>query len=194
MSSDLRDFLLEWLIEKGGLLFDTEQLENVLERRKAETAEKAVYSEGEGLTCTLEIRCDAVLDHLGEIEEGKAETIPEDGVILPPATFSFAEGDTVYDVLRRACLSAGLEMETNYAVTLSGYYLKNLAGLSEREFGPQSGWMYKVNGWFPNYGSSRFKVRDGDVIVWCYSCTGLGTDIGAVPWQSSEEAPEAEDN
>ena len=39
--------------------------------------------------------------------------------------------------------------------------------------------MYKVNGWFPNYGCSSYKLEDGDTIVWCYTCKGLGTDVGA---------------
>ena len=42
--------------------------------------------------------------------------------------------------------------------------------------------MYKVNGWFPNYGCSSYYLRDGDVIVWCYTCEGLGTDVGADEW------------
>jgi hypothetical protein len=37
--------------------------------------------------------------------------------------------------------------------------------------------MYKVNGWFPNYGCSRYGLKDGDVICWVYTCD-LGKDIG----------------
>ena len=39
--------------------------------------------------------------------------------------------------------------------------------------------MYKVNGWFPNYGCSMYILDAGDEIVWCYTCKGLGTDVGA---------------
>ena len=39
--------------------------------------------------------------------------------------------------------------------------------------------MYKVNGWFPNYGCSSYTVSDGDNIVFCYTCNGLGADVGA---------------
>ena len=42
--------------------------------------------------------------------------------------------------------------------------------------------MYKVNEWFPTYGCSSYYVEDGDVIVWCYTCKGLGTDVGAPEW------------
>lgn len=29
--------------------------------------------------------------------------------------------------------------------------------------------MYSVNGWFPNYGCSKYAVADGDVIAWVYT-------------------------
>ena len=34
-----------------------------------------------------------------------------------------------------------------------------------------------VNGWFPNYGCSRYGLKDGDVICWVYTCD-LGNDVG----------------
>ena len=159
-----------------------------MDKRRAETETIAVPSDTEGLTCTLEIRCDAVLDHLDELDPEKANAIPESGIVLPATRVSFTSGDSAYDILRRTCLSNGIEISYDYAVNLSGYYIENLAGLAERECGPQSGWMYKVNGWFPNYGSSRYQVCDGDVIVWSYSCVGLGEDIGVEPWQSAEKS------
>ena len=39
------------------------------------------------------------------------------------------------------------------------------------------GWMYKVNGWFPNYGCSRYQLKEGDTIEWVYTCD-LGVDVG----------------
>lgn len=30
--------------------------------------------------------------------------------------------------------------------------------------------MYNVNGWYPNYGCSRYQVKDGDVVEWRYTC------------------------
>jgi uncharacterized membrane-anchored protein len=46
--------------------------------------------------------------------------------------------------------------------------------------------MYKVNEWFPNYGCSSYYVEDGDTIVWCYTCQGLGNDVGC-EWMEDEE-------
>ena len=35
-----------------------------------------------------------------------------------------------------------------------------------------------MNGWSPNYGCSRYALKDGDVIEWQYTCN-LGIDIDA---------------
>ena len=37
--------------------------------------------------------------------------------------------------------------------------------------------MYKVNGWFPNYGCSRYQLKSGDKVEWVYACD-LGVDVG----------------
>lgn len=37
---------------------------------------------------------------------------------------------------------------------------------------------YAVNGWFPNYGCSRYQLKNGDVVEWCYTCD-LGEDLGS---------------
>ena len=60
-----------------------------------------------------------------------------------------------------------------------GYYIQGINNLYEFDCGAQSGWMYKVNGWFPNYGCSKYTLEDGDDIVWCFTCNGLGADVGA---------------
>ena len=45
--------------------------------------------------------------------------------------------------------------------------------------------MYKVNDRFTNYGCSSYKVENGDNIVWCYTCNGLGADVGGA-WMATE--------
>ena len=52
---------------------------------------------------------------------------------------------------------------------------------SEKKYGNSSGWMYRVNGWYPNYSSSSYVLNDGDVIVWVFTKDG-GSDIGQDPW------------
>ena len=57
-------------------------------------------------------------------------------------------------------------------------YLQGINNLYEKDCGQWSGWMYEVNGWYPNYGCSRYQVQDGDNIEWHYTCD-LGRDLGA---------------
>ena len=49
--------------------------------------------------------------------------------------------------------------------------------LYEFSCGPLSGWMYRVDGEFPNYGCSKYELSDGQNIEWVYTCN-LGKDVG----------------
>lgn len=130
-------------------------------------------------TCTIEVRCDTILDNMGDLAPGKISCVPGNGVILAASTVRFAQGDTVLDVLKAASSATGLQLEYSYTPGYGSYYVEGINNLYEFDCGNESGWMYKVNGWFPNYGCSEYQVRDGDVIVWCYTCKGYGADLGA---------------
>lgn len=130
-------------------------------------------------TCTIEVRCDTILDNMGDLAPGKSSCVPANGVILAASTVRFAQGDTVLDVLKAASSATGLQLEYSYTPGYGSYYVEGINNLYEFDCGNESGWMYKVNGWFPNYGCSEYQVRDGDVIVWCYTCKGYGADLGA---------------
>jgi hypothetical protein len=45
--------------------------------------------------------------------------------------------------------------------------------------------MYKVNDWFPNYGCSRYQLKDEDEIEWVYTCD-LGKDVGG-DWNAQKD-------
>ena len=130
-------------------------------------------------SCILSIYCDTILNNMGSLAPGKAEFVPEDGVILMPLAVNFYDGETVFDVLKRVCDRAGIQIEYSWTSLYDSYYVEGINNLYEFDCGFTSGWMYKVNGWFPNYGCSDYTLKDGDVIVWCYTCEGLGTDVGA---------------
>ena len=127
----------------------------------------------------IEIRCDTILNNMGDLTPGKAEFVPSNGVILPMVQVPFYENETVFDVLKRICKKANIQIEYSWTPLYGSYYIEGINHLYEFDCGEQSGWMYKVNEWFPNYGCSSYYVEDGDVIVWCYTCKGLGTDVGA---------------
>ncbi len=176
--SELRQFLLEELIARGGLCFEVGQLEQVIADRRADAWAPVGAQAQERMTCTVEIRCDTALAH----PEAPGVELPRDGVILAATPVKFTQGESAYDVLRRVCKAAGIGLDYRYYPMISGYYVTEIGGLGSHDYGPGSGWLYKVNGWFPNYGASKHEVEDRDVIVWLYTCEGGGTDLGREEW------------
>ena len=129
------------------------------------------------LTCTISISCSTILNNMDRCEEAKKEWVPDDGVILRATTVTFTEGESVYDVLERVCRDNGIQMEASWSGKYGSAYVEGIANLYEFDVGSGSGWMYKVNGWFPNYGCSGYTLSQGDVISWVYTCD-LGDDVG----------------
>ncbi|MDR1066221.1 MAG: DUF4430 domain-containing protein [Clostridiales bacterium] len=131
----------------------------------------------EARICTLSVRCDTILDKISGINPDKIELIPDDGVVFTAATVTFYEGESVFNVLQREMKQAGVPMEFVNAPIYNSAYIEGINNLYEFDCGELSGWMYKVNGWFPNYGCSRYQLKEGDVIEWVYTCD-LGIDVG----------------
>ena len=72
------------------------------------------------------------------------------------------EGTSVCDAL----LASGAGV--NARSTSFGMYVAAINGLAERDHGPQSGWVYSVNGVQPNYTSDAYVLHDGDSVIWTY--------------------------
>lgn len=144
--------------------------------------DKKPEKEEEKLTCSITIRCDTILNNWEDLETSKASYVPENGCILPNVTVEFKKGETVFDVLNRVCKKYGIQIEYSWTPMYNSYYIEGIHHLYEFDCGSESGWMYKVNGWFPNYGCSSYTLTGGEKIVWCYTCKGLGEDVGAGSW------------
>lgn len=132
---------------------------------------------GSGNTCTISISCTTLLSHLDTMNQSKREFVPSDGWILKPTSVSFTDGESVHDVLTRACQNSGIQMDSVFTPAYNSAYVKGINQLYEFDGGDLSGWMYNVNGWFPNYGCSQYTVKSGDTINWVYTCD-LGKDVG----------------
>jgi len=131
------------------------------------------------VTVTLEIRCDTLSQDMSKLQTpGLEPYIPEDGVILPPTEYKGTTDNTVFDVLNTLCRNNDIHLEFTYAPVFQANYIQGINYLYEFDCGPASGWQYRVNGWYPNYGCSSYYIKDGDHIVWAYTCEGYGTDIG----------------
>lgn len=128
-------------------------------------------------TCTISIECSTILSNWDSLKESKAPYVPGDGWILNSQTVEFTPGETVYDILVRVCGQYGIHMESAYTPAYGSYYVEGINQIYEFDCGSNSGWMFRVNGWYPNYGCSSYQVEDGDRIEWKYTCN-LGSDIG----------------
>lgn len=151
--------------------------------KPATTTTRPVETTKEKLTCTITIRCDTILNNMDNLDPAKAPYVPDDGVILREVTVEFEEGETVFDVLNRVCRQYNIPIEYSWTPMYDSYYIEGINNLYEFDCGSESGWMYKVNGWFPNYGCSSYYLTGGEKIVWCYTCNGLGEDVGAERWE-----------
>ena len=128
-------------------------------------------------TCTFSIECSTILNNLDMLDPDKLECVPSGGVILEKTTVTFYEGESVFDVLQRLCKEKGIHMEAEWTPIYNSAYIEGIHNLYEFDCGALSGWMYKVNGWYPNYGCSRYQLKEGDLVEWRYTCE-LGNDVG----------------
>ena len=128
-------------------------------------------------TCTLSISCATILDNMELCNKEKRELVPEDGWLLKPVEVTFKQGQSVFDVLQQVCKDNKLHMEFSMTPIYNSAYIEGIGNLYEFDCDEVSGWMYKVNDWFPNYGCSRYQLQNGDVIEWVYTCD-LGDDVG----------------
>lgn len=81
--------------------------------------------------------------------------------------FDITTGETAFSLLQR----------TNLDLITRGTYVVSIAGLAEFDYGANSGWMFSVNGVFPQIAASMRTLSDGDRVAWLYT-HDLGQDIG----------------
>ncbi len=128
-------------------------------------------------TCTISVRCDMALANINLLDEEKIPLLPKDGVILPPTEVTFYEGESVFNLLLREMKRNKIHMEYVNTPIYNSAYIEGINNLYEFDCGELSGWMYRVNGWFPSYGCSQYQLKQGDRVEWVYTCD-LGRDVG----------------
>lgn len=112
----------------------------------------------------IEIRCDTII--------GIAESIPFDGVIFALKEVPLYEGDTAASVLRRVCKTEQLPLDMENSMAS---YVKGIGYIYELQYGPLSGWIYKLNGERLSVGCGECELRDGDTVSFLYTLD-LGED------------------
>lgn len=125
--------------------------------------------------CILSVSCKTAAAKGMAAQERWRGIVPADGVILASTEVEFRHGEMVFDVLKSTLRGQRIQMEFNGFLGMQ--YVNGIHNLYEFDGGPDSGWMYCVNGWYPNYGCGQYLVREGDIIEWDYTCD-LGRDLG----------------
>ena len=128
-------------------------------------------------TCYFSIECSTIFNNLSDLDPAKLGELPSDGIILKKQKVVFYAGESVFDVLKRVCKENGIQMESSFTPMYNSAYVEGINNLYEFDCGNLSGWMYRVDGWYPNYGCSRYQLCDGETVEWRYTCD-LGKDVG----------------
>ena len=132
----------------------------------------------DSFSVTLEVRVDMILHNMHMLHRDKHELVPSDGVIFPRTEVVAYAGESVFDVLQREMRYHRIHMASRFTPMFNSAYVEAINNLYEFDVGPLSGWMYRVNGLFPNFGASGYLLSPGDEIEWLYT-VDLGRDLGA---------------
>ncbi len=135
-------------------------------------------SSGYSHHCKLMISCSTAVNNEA-LSRAKRSVLPADGTIFAEAEVGFNDGESVFDVVKEICTNNKIHLDFSSIPVTGGAYIKGIANLYEFDCGPVSGWMYRVNGEFPNVGCSDYRLSEGDEIAFLYSCD-LGADIGNI--------------
>lgn len=139
--------------------------------------------------CYVSIVCTTINDNITSLKPAKKSFVPADGIILSDVPVDVNSGDTAFDVIKKACKEntckakckycqkSGIQIEYTYTPAFDNYYIEGIHQIYEKDCGTSSGWMYSVNGVFPNVGVSAYDIAPGDKIVFAYTCN-LGEDVG----------------
>lgn len=85
---------------------------------------------------------------------------------MASSTVSLKENATAYDALEVIANQKGFELSVS---KIPNIYVKGINGLKEFDYGPTSGWKYKVNGVAPNGSSGSYTLKDNDQVEWYYA-------------------------
>lgn len=100
----------------------------------------------------------------------------DETVILPETDVAISVGETVLDLTIRI-----LE-KNNIPFEIAGFgkdaYILSIDGIAQYEKGPQSRWLYNVDGEYPPAGPSEYYLKEDQRLEWIYTVDG-GKDIGS---------------
>ncbi len=133
--------------------------------------------------CVIGIDCRTLVGKENLLPKNKRELVPANGILLYPAEVSYEEGESVFDVTKRICTENRIPFEFTLTPLYQTAYIEGIFNLYEFDCGSGSGWVYSVNDEMPSIGCSGYMVKEGDIILWHYTCE-LGHDINPEDYSS----------
>lgn len=119
---------------------------------------------------TVSVDAKTAAANLNQITAKKRAYVPSDGWIIAPMEITLKKGETAYDALIKVTKARGIQMEADSSPIYNSYYVRGINNLYEFDGGGNSGWLYSVDGWFPNYGASQYSTfKNGSVVQWRYT-------------------------
>lgn len=100
-----------------------------------------------------------------------------EGYVIPATQIELQSGDTAWTLLKRELDKRSTSYKYIWSEQYGSVYVQSIDGDGEFDHGSGSGWMYNVNGWYPNYGATKYTLKEGDELQWRYT-TNLGADLG----------------
>lgn len=136
---------------------------------KKENDDKVTQTTSSEINCSITIECKSILDNMDDLKKGHESYVPKNGIMLDNYKATLKSKSTVYDLLKKACNDKGITYtakDTMYSV-----YIVGINNIDEKDCGKYSGWMYSVNGSFPNVSVDSKRLKDGDKVVFTYTCS-----------------------
>lgn len=109
---------------------------------------------------------------IGDSKHGTPDKHTEFQTWISTTSVIVPQGSTVFDVFDKVLTEKGIEYDETMHNYIGGIKAPASFGghwLYEFDNGPNSGWMYTVNGTHPLLGLREYQLKDGDVIVWHYT-------------------------
>ena len=154
--------------ETGSSAAATGQASNITVVTAESTSEKTSEVRTEAKTSSGKIVVSLSVNCVNAVKANvhSAAGYAPDGVMLFHKEIVLDPGSTVFDVLKKS------DYVINASNNLFGTYVSAIQGISEGAAGGgKGGWVYSVNGVFPNYSVSSVKVETGDEVSFHYTVT-----------------------
>ena len=135
---------------------------------KQQETSKGLSTEKVNGSCTVMVECKTILKNMDKLDLDLRKLVPSKGVILKKTRVSLQKNDTAYTVLARTLKKKKINFETSGSG--DNVYVQGIGDFYEFSCGQESGWLYSVNGKQPKVSSGAFSIKNGDEIVWHYTC------------------------